>query len=476
MADRPSADRTAEVLLWYRRQPSRYSAEGRRRDGPKVNAEVVLRLALGRPLEFAGSALNDPSKAHALRKAAVSYVRHMFFRPDATPYQTLGLEPGASYQAIKENFRLLMHLVHPDRQDGRDRWPESCAAQANQAYSMLRDKDSRRTFEEEAQARAALARAIHRAAAAAEASRMPTVVWPTTRRKGAPPLPRPTLPEWLTAGVGGYVREHPATTAFAVLIAGALSIVGATLWEGREDSLIRVAREAPVPATRVGSQAAAAPVAVADAPAVAAPEPVPARRGNPDAETRIVLASTAPGIPIASAPEERVRAPMPAATREPAPANPPIPAADPADSRGEPPGRAEQVALVNAPAASTLAPASTEIEALFATFVDTYEHGRLDAFTALFDDDADTNLRRGRAAIRGEYDELFRLSQWRRMQLTRINWRRVGDRAVARGEITVRIGWRDGREVEQRLNVDMELMRRDGRVVIARLSHQPRIP
>ena len=62
------------------------------------------------------------------------------------------------------------------------------------------------------------------------------------------------------------------------------------------------------------------------------------------------------------------------------------------------------------------------------------------------------------------------------MQFTRVNWRRIGDRAIASGEITVKIGWRDGREVEQRLNVDMELMRRDGRVVIARLTHQPKNP
>jgi hypothetical protein len=57
--------------------------------------------------------------------------------------------------------------------------------------------------------------------------------------------------------------------------------------------------------------------------------------------------------------------------------------------------------------------------------------------------------------------------------LTRISWRPIGDRAVAKGEITVMIGWRDGREVVQRLNVDMELMRRDGHVVIAKLTHQP---
>ena len=137
------------------------------------------------------------------------------------------------------------------------------------------------------------------------------------------------------------------------------------------------------------------------------------------------------------------------------------------------PARAEQTAMTSTSAASS-PPASTEIETLFATFVEAYERGRIDAFAALFDDEADANLQHGRAAIRGEYDEIFRLSQWRKMQLTRVNWKRMGDRAVAKGEITVRIGWRDGREVEQRLSLDMELVRRDGRVVIARLSQQPR--
>ena len=140
------------------------------------------------------------------------------------------------------------------------------------------------------------------------------------------------------------------------------------------------------------------------------------------------------------------------------------------------PARVEQTAMISTSAALSTPPASTEIETLFATFVETYERGRIDAFAALFDDEADANLRHGRAAIRGEYDELFRLSQWRKMQLTRVNWKRVGDRAVAKGEITVRIGWRDGREVEQRLAVEMELVRRDGHAVIAKLSQRPTSP
>ena len=69
-------------------------------------------------------------------------------------------------------------------------------------------------------------------------------------------------------------------------------------------------------------------------------------------------------------------------------------------------------------------------------FVDSYDRGRLDAFAALFDDDAGPNQRQGRAAIRSEYDELFRLSGWRRMQLTahRLEARRASA-PYAKGEI-----------------------------------------
>ena len=162
MPDPLSADRTAEMLLRYFEAPERYRAEARRRDAPLLDSQVVLKLALGRRVE-----LVQPAPAATLEKAAALYVRHLFFRPDATPYQTLGLAPGASPQAIKESFRLLMQLVHPDRQDAAALWPDSFAAQANRAYGILRDQDSRAQFDREAVARAAMARAMHRAATAA---------------------------------------------------------------------------------------------------------------------------------------------------------------------------------------------------------------------------------------------------------------------------------------------------------------------
>src|SRR6185295_17456279 len=118
------------------------------------------------------------AKVNALQQAACAYVRQLFFRPDPTPYQVLGLDPGASLDSIKECFRLLMQLVHPDRQGEKRRWPDACAAQANWAYSLLRDQETRHSFEAEADARAALARAINRATLAADTPPMPVVVWP----------------------------------------------------------------------------------------------------------------------------------------------------------------------------------------------------------------------------------------------------------------------------------------------------------
>ena len=57
------------------------------------------------------------------------------------------------------------------------------------------------------------------------------------------------LPEWLTAGVGGYVRAHPAIAAFGVLIASATLVVLLSVRDGPEGLLAREVREVLAPAT-----------------------------------------------------------------------------------------------------------------------------------------------------------------------------------------------------------------------------------
>jgi hypothetical protein len=538
MPGSPSADRTARLLLRYAREPSRYRTEARGPDASLVDTDVVLRLAQGRRVELGGPTIEGTDTV-ALRDAAVGYLREVFFRPDASPYQTLGLSPDASQDAIKERFRLLMLLVHPDRQGAGPAWPDRCASQANQAWAILRDPESRAAYDRQEREKAAAAQAAQQAAVAKAAALKSRSSRGAASGGGArrPPDP-PVLPEWLTAGVGGFVREHPAGTAFGALIGVAVLVVGAALWDREGGTLVRASRspESPAPTMPAASPsfvaeaqvvpkaqvAAGAPVmekspttatvkasGMSPAPAKASamsPAPAPATmavapRAAPSAVTvAATLATPAPIVrpdapmlaaaarerappPDAPAPPPRpepaaavAAPPVPAIVAASAPTPAPVPPSVAAPATATAASRAEDPPVATVAAASPLAPANAEIETFFAALVDAYDRGRVDAYAALFDDDARSNERQGRAAIRRDYEELLRQSTWRRMQITRINWRRSGETARAKGEIAVRIGWRDGREVEQRHAVDMELARRDGRVVITRLSQQPSAP
>jgi hypothetical protein len=117
---------------------------------------------------------------------------------------------------------------------------------------------------------------------------------------------------------------------------------------------------------------------------------------------------------------------------------------------------------------------AAQIDALFAALISAYETGRIDALASIFDESAVTNVRRGRAAIRKEYDELFRLSTWRQMRINDMQWVVTGEGAKARGDLTVTIGWRDGREAEQRVAFDMDIVSREGQTMIGRLTHVAR--
>lgn len=564
MTERVSAGRTARLLLRYRRDPARYLAEACRPDAPALDFDVVLRLAQGREVAFGQTSLEDASP-EALAEAAKSYLLKVCFRPDATPYQTLGLEPDATADDIKERFRVLMQLVHPDRHGAGTSWPSECAAQASRAYTLLRHPESRAKFDRERRERFEQERASKQAAVAAAASMPPSRDLPRAVRTAHRPPPQPVLPEWLTAGVGGFVRRHPAGVAFGALVAASVLVAGFALWESESASLTRGG--AATAGAEVSPAAAAVALAKRDtprAPAFAdaheggsadaretAPAPPAAARVAPSppeiaparvpARAEIVAAETAssPGTPIPSRapaaasvaapaavapattaprpePAPRVFAPMPPAVATepsggapaapagvavppvaPAPAAPapaaPAPVAIAPAQSGPSPGAVAMAPATEAPAARALpvpvapaaaiapeasprAPGNAEIESLFAAFVDAYDRGRADAFALLFDRDARANQHQGRAAIRGEYDDVFRRSEWRRMQVVRMNWRRVGDTAQAKGEIAVRVGLRDGREHEERMSVDMELVRRDGRLVITRLDQRPGAP
>ncbi len=548
-----SADLTARLLLRYASEPSRDRIEAAGADASLVDTDVVIRLALGRDPGLADAA-STAAGFGALRAAAIRYMREVFFRPDASPYQTLGLARDASPEAIRERFRLVMLLVHPDRQPPGATWPASCAAQANRAYAILRDPQARAAFDREESAREAATKAAREAAGAKLRTPAGPAERHTTRvRPWRPPPPRPVLPEWLTARVGGWVRAHPAGAAFAALGASAVLVMGGVaLWETESASLVRAPRppaavavaprpgitaERPaptlaepgeVPSETADGEAAATPPATPAARLAAAtvlPEPgasrpaaatvVPEPGASRPAAATVLPEPGAPRLAVTAAhpvtpPLHRrvpVEAPAAAPVRTgaapPMAAPAPIPTPNPTfalpapaatvpiarpvvpparvaavDVAAASPAPAASAALATSPAvpAPGQAPTSEEIETFFARFIAAYEGGRADVVASMFHPDAQVNERSGRAAIRDEYDAVFRESAWRRMQITRIHWRRAGDAARAQGEAVVTIGWRDGREVVRRFPIDLALVRSDGRVVIMHLMRGPSAP
>lgn len=558
-----NADLVGEVLLRYFREPGQYRAEMLRANEVSSNLDLVLRLALGKPVEFANPSFRVPGVARELARAALFFVGQTISREDASHYQILGLTPDATAEAIRENHRLLIQLVHPDRQTNDAIWPENIAARVNRAYSVLKNSDTRAAYDHRQSNALHRQQSTMRNAATFAASAGGNV---HNRRTVQPSV----FPEWLTAGVGGLVRQHPAFTIFAALISLSALTITAIVWSEHDGTLTRDESQLAVGgAARSGvringqqSNYTIAPRPAPDAPVWASSNPTlrnPAKPDNPPltvaigapqtrdlasppttnpaskrspelamvslnrSENRIgartgeSLAPTKASAPTATlSPGAEAPSPRPTsgawnllATNEPiAPATPVAVATAPKQSAtpeasatppvstqalASPPPAPMLVMQATAPAnvttakviaapsrsepllvQSPLAPNSAEVEALIAAFISNFEGGRLDAFAALFDTDARTNEFRGRDAIRSDYGELFRRSGWRRMSVRRLKWHAEGERTAAVGEISVKIGWRDGREVEQRIGLEMDLMRQGGRTVIARLSQQVR--
>ena len=290
---------------------------------------------------------------------------------------------------------------------------------------------------------------------------------PRPRFGGSGLLRRLTLPEWLTAGVGGYAREHPAAIAFSVLIGAAVLTVGAMGWERQEGWLTREVQESEAPPASTVRVATRVSATVADwrrrrVEPAASPSNGASPKRSTSAQPMAPNAGAVRRAPTANLRRRAVRPRRPSRGRGRAAAaddsdarlgrshrrgNDPCAGAEPAvrrrrarastdvarDSRagagageredrarsaartascrrrrcgsasgavlahapavasasgsvapvGAPSARAEQAAPVTVPAVPPSPPATTEIEALFATFVETYERGRIDAFVAL---------------------------------------------------------------------------------------------
>lgn len=71
-------------------------------------------------------------------------ISQMHFNPEGNHYITLGIPQDSTPEEIKERWKRLMLLYHPDRQAGQEEWVSERAKKVNEAYNTLKD-ESRRT-------------------------------------------------------------------------------------------------------------------------------------------------------------------------------------------------------------------------------------------------------------------------------------------------------------------------------------------
>lgn len=341
-----------KALLDFERTPGRFAVVMRE---PRVVFEhplPVLQLAAGRSVPALQSLGEVPAE---LRRAARFFVRTVMLRPGADHYSLLGLTPDTDADTLREHYRLMIRLTHPDFASPDDPWPADAASRINIANDVLGSPVRRSAYN------ATLATPAPAEAPGSSRRAGPATVPPA--RKTTPAV-RPPRQSRRTVRHDRWLRRAKV----AAMSLGAAGAALALLWlnpPSRDTSLVA---RAPLPAQPEPAPAPEAPVmaaAPAPAPATEAPAPAPATLLAAQALT-FVPQAPAPAAPPTPTPQPASEpAPTPSLTLAPSPAvAPPAPVArvqtprpspPPAAVANETPPRQEAVA---APKAAVSEPAS----------------------------------------------------------------------------------------------------------------------
>jgi len=135
-----------QALISFENAPGRYATVLREPRLVFDHPLVVLQLAAGRELPaFA-------EQAHlvvAARRAARYFMRVVMLRPGADHFALLGLTPSFEPATLREHYRLMIRLVHPDFTSTHGTWPADAAARINFANDVLGSAVKRRLYTEQ---------------------------------------------------------------------------------------------------------------------------------------------------------------------------------------------------------------------------------------------------------------------------------------------------------------------------------------
>lgn len=124
------AEDLRQALLQFAEAPGKYAIRLRQPALLFARLTDVLQLAAQR---------QAPADADTARSvdAARFFVRTALLHPEADAHAVLGVEEGAPAALVKERYRLLMRLLHPDFASAQSAWPADAAARVNRAYDYV---------------------------------------------------------------------------------------------------------------------------------------------------------------------------------------------------------------------------------------------------------------------------------------------------------------------------------------------------
>lgn len=135
LAARPLLSDVCQTLLAFEQMPGRYPVARREPAQLFDHLGVVLQLATGRPVE--GLAPESDEAEAGARRAARYFVRTVMLRPGADHYTLLGLTPGAAPETLRDHYRMMIRLTHPDFAASGEVWPADAATRINIANDVL---------------------------------------------------------------------------------------------------------------------------------------------------------------------------------------------------------------------------------------------------------------------------------------------------------------------------------------------------
>lgn len=488
-----------DLALAIYRAPARYSSLLHGKGSLPGETERIMRRAADAVRLGSEQALSDSDRA------ALFFVEHILLSADADFYRMFGLERGADEVSIRDRYRLMMRVLHPDRCGWLGLDAEGLAARVNKAHDTLRDPRRRAEYD------LGLRQAVVREATPRSGRHAPR----------ARARPRAAV-EPLLSKLPYVVQRHvPQFVLGAVAMAGALLVLGA-YFSGPPAGAIGGGRgvgNAELARLHWNEPASEAPPTREEPPARVAklsPEAAPAaNRPAMAAEPSVKSASDAPQMPAAARAPDAASAPAPQppdlpSSRNPQPAAEPRPvlapavagAADEASARGVDAPDPQRPAVVAAVAStradpvearSVVAPpqppeppqaqpqpqpkqanpaplALLEADELVRRFVELYRVGDIERFMSLFAADARSSSG-DRASIRRDYAALFAASSERRMVLPRVEWLLADDTGRGDAQFSIHVV-RDGRERALAGTLRLEVVKSQGRALIAGLYHQ----